>query len=123
MQLWQAIMDVEAAVGAAKTGFPSALSQTGEPYTVITSCGVHIEGHGGACVYLSEAEAVEAWKREAMEFIGDKHGVLYWRSYPKLESPVPETFRVYSRFLVSDKSPDCIRRDRDEEWSVHGRDA
>lgn len=121
MTLDEAVTKFEAKIGSVQNGFPSALSETGEPYIQITSSGPRIEGNEYE-TFPSEAQAVETWLQAVERYAGDKDGTLYWRIRPTIETENGR-FTVYSRLLISAARPDCVRQDADGSSYVTARAA
>jgi hypothetical protein len=100
----------------------NALSATGEEFIVILSGGMKEEGDPLPIICSSPEIAIRMWLDAVLKYAESKHGTLYWRIPPELESvtyvsenysQLPEDTRdawakhtywvVYSRFLISDK--------------------
>lgn len=128
MTLEEVVAEFEAAFPAVVDGFPSALSETGEPYTVICSGGPRPESSPVPALYASRSLAIRAWLEAVRAFAKDKTGTLYWRIRPEIDSietkaafPSVPFWAVYSRLLISDKSPDCVHVGKDGVQYVQGR--
>jgi hypothetical protein len=113
-------------------GYPSALSQTGEPYTVVVSGGQYEDFRSDTkCPILCTSEdiAVRTLRDAIMLYAENKRGKLYWRVRPEvMKRDVPKDFSIkdrmlreilqigplyvgYSRLLISDRVPDKVRED------------
>jgi hypothetical protein len=97
---------------------------TGEEYVVIMNGGIKEEGRNIPCLAWTEQDSIRLWKEAVLQYAAGKTGVLYWREKPELagtemfwEGYDAKTnrvekygasnvmWRVYSRLLISDKTP------------------
>lgn len=95
-----------------KPGEPTNIyrSVTGEPYIVLTSGGIKMEGAPFGRFYETEQDAIEAFKAQFSFYCSYKNCYLnnkdkfklYWRWKPELKEN--NGFMVMARLLISDKS-------------------
>ncbi len=112
-------------VGMSTDGY---LSVTGDPYVVLTSGGIKLEGKAinQDALASTEKEACRLFIREFNKFAEGKTGTLYWRNKPHSAvissdlsgavSPFDDgvgRFYIRARFLISNK-PSLIKRIEEE---------
>lgn len=130
MKLSEAAEKFESLFAEVVTGLPQRFSQTGEEYTEFMNDGPIAEGQGssvydfltdkrvpGLTIHPFEESAVIQWWDEASKMalpLLPKTKTLYWRMRPESASGFVEvhatngmfrvpTWKIYSRFLISDK--------------------
>ncbi len=103
MMLDEARADLEARFPPHPDIGNNRLAATGEPYVIITNCGLKQEG--ASCpAHVSEEFAVNGWFHSVNHYAMPKFGFpLYWRVPPQIERDDKGGWRVYSRLLISDK--------------------
>jgi hypothetical protein len=125
-----AVKEFEGLFNEVMIGLPQYLSQTGEPYIEVTNDGPFHEGQGwlvddfitgkrvsGCTIHFSAWSAINQWLISAKAIasrLALSKPALYWRIKPEVDFGSIDihaenglfrmpTWKVYSRFLISDK--------------------